>query len=227
MFWIIPIVASLAQTARNAFAREITNKVSPWFNSWVRFAGALPWCALALWVYSGSLVPSSWDSWYFLYCLGGGCLQLIGNTTLVAAFRHSSFAQSIALHKLDILMAALIGMVFYGEAPSLQGWIGVFLCSAGVLLLSAMLFRRFKSTVLTVSKYRGAVLSIGFTSFIASSFWFWSYTIMLVSYSRAIGLAELVLSMILSVVVFREQRVVKQIPAVVIIGIGILVIVIQ
>ncbi|MEE8585605.1 MAG: DMT family transporter [Acidobacteriota bacterium] len=136
MWILIAICAASFQTVRNTLARSIVGQVSPALNSWARFAFNLPFSAFLLLLVSlwhGSLkTPAGFYAW----CFGTAAAQLVGNVALVSAFRRSSFAESIVLHKLEVVFAALIGALFFAEAPSPQGWAGVLVCGAGVLLIN-------------------------------------------------------------------------------------------
>src|SRR5215468_1807215 len=78
--------------------------------------------------------PISAKSWLFLLLsgLGTGASWLcyfralkLGPATLVAP-----------IDKLSVVLVALFGVVFLGERPSLQGWIGIALISAGAVLIA-------------------------------------------------------------------------------------------
>ena len=77
--------------------------------------------------------PVSAKSWLFLLLsgLGTGASWLcyfralkLGPATLVAP-----------IDKLSVVLVALFGVVFLGERPSLNGWLGIALISAGAILI--------------------------------------------------------------------------------------------
>jgi len=77
--------------------------------------------------------PISAKSWLFLLLsgLGTGASWLcyfralkLGPATLVAP-----------IDKLSVVLVALFGVVFLGERPSLNGWLGIALISAGAILI--------------------------------------------------------------------------------------------
>src|SRR6201993_3824233 len=82
----------------------------------------------------GQTGPISTKTWIFLGVSGRGpgaswrcyfrALKL-GPATLVAP-----------IDKLSVVLVALFGVVFLGERPSLQGWIGIALISAGAVLIA-------------------------------------------------------------------------------------------
>ena len=78
--------------------------------------------------------PVSTRSWVFLLLsgLGTGASWLcyfralkLGPATLVAP-----------IDKLSVVLVALFGVVFLGERPSLNGWLGIVLIAAGAVLIA-------------------------------------------------------------------------------------------
>jgi len=78
--------------------------------------------------------PISAKSWLFLLLsgLGTGASWLcyfralkLGPATLVAP-----------IDKLSVVLVALFGVVFLGERPSLQGWLGIALIATGAVLIA-------------------------------------------------------------------------------------------
>jgi transporter family protein len=78
--------------------------------------------------------PISAKTWLFLLLsgLGTGASWLcyfralkLGPATLVAP-----------IDKLSVVLVALFGVIFLGERPSLQGWLGIALIAAGAVLIA-------------------------------------------------------------------------------------------
>lgn len=287
--------AATCQVVRNALARQLSVRVSTALTSWARFALNLP--------FSGTLVLTliflrgaptlSWA--FFAWCAATAATQLLANLALVEAFRSSSFSQSIALHKLEVVLGALIGITLFAEFPSLAGWIGVVVSTIGVFLINpgrsgehwrnrlhldrgallallcAFLLAfagfvlkeavlefarvnprvgagRFEAAAHTmfhttwievvvlsavialrgVREFRDALrearlmVGVGFASFCGSLCWFWAYSLALVAYVRAVGQIEAVLSILVSLYVFREAETRRQIPGIAVVTIGII-----
>ncbi len=135
--WVpIALAATGFQTTRNALARSLAGRVSPLLNSWARFAFNLPFAALLM---AGLVLAAGWPQLppaFFGFCLGTAGTQLLGNVALIAAFDRAPFAQSIVLHKLEVVFTAIVGVLFFAEFPSAFGWAGILACGAGVLLLN-------------------------------------------------------------------------------------------
>ena len=300
MWFVVTLGAATAQTLRNALARGLTVEVSPWLNSWARFSFNLPYAALLAsclgLAFGWPTLTAAFLGWCFLTAL----TQLLANVALITAFRRASFAESIILHKLEVVFAALLGVSFFREYPSATGWTGIVLCGAGValinlgrrsglsgwrralhmdagallsifsgllLVLTSFYLKRaaselvsansslqvgsFQASVHTlvhtvwmevamltlyirvrlpgefakVTRHLRHMILIGTSGFAASLCWFWAYTLTLVAYVKAVGQFEAVLSVLLSVLVFRERDVRRQLPGMLLISLGILLVV--
>ncbi len=127
--------AGLFQSARNGLARSLSSVISPALNSWCRFAFNLPFSTALVAVLLATHGMLQVSPLYFMLCLGTAVTQLLGNVALIAAFRHTSFAQAIVLHKLEIVFTAIIGALIFSELPTPFGWIGVLLSAAGVVFI--------------------------------------------------------------------------------------------
>ncbi len=169
MWFVLALSAGLLQSGRNAFARSLSGVISPPLNSWARFAFNLPlsFSLVALLVLLHGAPHTS--SRYFVLCFATGLTQLLGNVALIAAFRHTTFAQAIVLHKLEILFTAVLGALVFSENPSALGWLGILLSAAGVIAMHAvrdpgrtMLLRFNRGSALAI----GAGLFLAFTSFL-------------------------------------------------------------
>jgi drug/metabolite transporter (DMT)-like permease len=234
-------------------------------------------------------------SWVFFgWCAATAATQLLANLALIEAFRSSSFSQSIALHKLEVVIGALLGITLFAESPSALGWLGVLVSTVGVFLINpggagerwrnrlpldrgallallcalllafagfvlkeavAELVRlnprvgaaRFEAAAHTVFhttwievvalstviglrnpgefrevlRERKLMVGVGFASFCGSLCWFWAYSLAFVAYVRAVGQIEAVLSVLISLYVFREAETLRQIPGVAVVTVGI------
>ena len=114
----------------------MAGKISPVLNSWSRFAFNLPFSASLVLVVAWLCGSARLSSTFFAYCFATAATQLLGNVALVAAFNHSNFAQSIVLHKLEVVMTAILGAWLFHEVPSASGWLGVLICTVGVLAIN-------------------------------------------------------------------------------------------
>lgn len=137
MTWVfLSLAAAAFQTVRNALARSLAGRASPVLISWSRFAFNLPFSTLlVLGLIAVHGVPV-YTAAYLFFCFATAITQLLGNVALIAAFERGNFAQAIVLHKLEVVLTAAFGMLFFAEVPSLYGWAGVIVCTMGMLLMN-------------------------------------------------------------------------------------------
>lgn len=160
--WVwLALTAGTVQAARNALSRSLAGKVSPTLNSWARFAFNLPF-ALPLLLFLLATRPAlALSPEFFAYCFGTALAQLLGSVALVAAFERANFAESIVLHKLEVVFAALVGFAWFGEYPSASGWAGVATCAAGILLINLGRDRGPRGWLRMFHLDTGALLALG------------------------------------------------------------------
>jgi len=138
--WQVWAVLSAIFAALTAiFAKVGVEDINPDLATFIRTVIVLISFALILFA-TGQFAnpgPISVKSWVFLALsgLGTGASWLcyfralkLGPATLVAP-----------IDKLSVVLVALFGVVFLGERPSLNGWLGIVLIAAGAVLIA---FRR-------------------------------------------------------------------------------------
>ena len=135
--WVaIAIAAALAQTLRNSVAQTISGGITATLNSWARFTFCLPFAAIA------AVSVSQRTGWpelppvFFALCLATALTQLLGNVALITAFRSGGFGESIVFHKLEVLLTAIAGAIWFSEWPSASGTAGIVVCAAGVVAIN-------------------------------------------------------------------------------------------
>ena len=133
-FWAVLSAVFAALTA--IFAKVGVEDINPDLATFIRTVIVLISLALILFA-TGKFTdpgPISQKSWIFLLLsgLGTGASWLcyfralkLGPATLVAP-----------IDKLSVVLVALFGVVFLGERPSLQGWLGIALIAAGAVLIA-------------------------------------------------------------------------------------------
>jgi uncharacterized membrane protein len=137
MLWVgLTLAAATLQATRNALSRQLVGSVSPALAAWSRFAFNLPFSALlALGLALAHGAPRL-SAAFFGWAAAGAVAQLLANLALVAAFQVASFSQSVALHKLEVVFGAAVGLALFGEVPSALGWLGILLSTSGVFLMN-------------------------------------------------------------------------------------------
>ncbi|MBO9558580.1 MAG: DMT family transporter [Caulobacter sp.] len=139
MIWIpITIAASFAQVARNAAQRSVMGNTGPWGATLVRFLFGLPFAAVFVAVAFAltrgeqpHATPAFWAA-----ALLGGASQIAATAALLVAMRRAGFAVATAVQQSSIPLAALLGLLVYGETLSAVGWTGVALTSVALLVVT-------------------------------------------------------------------------------------------
>lgn len=139
MIWIpITIAASFAQVARNAAQRSVMGDTGPWGATLVRFLFGLPFTAAFVGVavaFTRGEQPHATPAFWAAALLGGAS-QIAATAALLVAMRRAGFAVATAVQQSSIPLAALLGLLIYGEQLSTVGWTGVALASAALLVVT-------------------------------------------------------------------------------------------
>jgi uncharacterized membrane protein len=137
--WIpITVFAALAQTLRNATQRKLVGELGTLGATLVRFLYGAPFAALWLavvWVFTAASVPGVTRA-FFAWVTLGAASQIVATAALLRAMQARSFALGVAYSKTEILLVALFGLVFLGDALSALTMLAVLLGTLGVLLLA-------------------------------------------------------------------------------------------
>lgn len=136
MWHAFALAAGCLQTLRNAGAQRLSAHVPAAVNSWARFAFNLPWALACVDLLSLRFPAPALPPAFLPTCaVAGGC-QLLANVALVSAFRHTTFARTVMLNRLDVVIAALVGVLAFGELPSARGWLGLLVCLLGSVAIN-------------------------------------------------------------------------------------------
>ena len=136
MWVLLALGAGLLQSARNGLARSLVGSISPVLNSWARFSFNLPLSTTLVSILVLARGAPLTSPRFYALSFATGLAQLLGSVALIAAFRHQNFAQSIVLHKLEVLFTAVIGAVVFSEAPTGLAWVGILVSVAGVVAMT-------------------------------------------------------------------------------------------
>jgi drug/metabolite transporter (DMT)-like permease len=286
--WVaLSLSAGALQTARNAASKRLGDRVAPDLNSWARFAFALPFATVAAITLSGIDRLPTLPTAFLATSLVAAVSQLLANVALVAAFRRTSFAEAIVLHKLEVVFTAMAGALWFSEAPTAVGWAGIAACAVGtamlniqrdprapalsrllrldagaalaltaaallvvasfsvkravvllgaanpelsatalavpahtllhvtwmeVALLTVAILMRQPGAFRQVAPNAGGMLLVGVAAFASSLCWYGAFAHGFVAYVRALGQVEMVLSLVLGIALFREQKTWRQLP---------------
>ncbi|MDP1874473.1 DMT family transporter [Phenylobacterium sp.] len=139
MLWIaLTIAAAPLQVARNALQRGLMTEAGPWGATLVRFLFGLPF-ALAIFAVVAVLTPQAEPTLtarFWITVSAGALGQVLATAALLGAMRRSGFAVATFMQQASLPLAALMGLVLFGDQLGAQAWAGVALTTAGLAALS-------------------------------------------------------------------------------------------
>jgi drug/metabolite transporter (DMT)-like permease len=196
--WIgVTLIASVAQTARNAMQRSLTETLGTVGASQVRFLYGFPFALLFLLMVvlvGGEQVPAPTGR-YLLFVLAGAVTQILATVLMLAAMRERSFAVTTAYIKTEPVQVAIFGVVVLGDHLGWATALAVLVATTGVVLMAikpgggkltaagvrpaAMGIVAGAFFALSAIGFRGAILSLPEGSFVlrATSTLAWSLAI--------------------------------------------------
>ena len=137
--WIpITVLAALFQCVRTAMQQKLRALLNINGANFVRyFYGApLSLAALAFLVWGAGYQVPELTPRFLLFVTLGGVAQIVATGLLIAAFNLRNFAVGTVYSKTEIIQLAIFQLVILGEHLSWAAWIGVWICLAGVAVLS-------------------------------------------------------------------------------------------
>jgi uncharacterized membrane protein len=137
--WIpITVFAALAQTLRNAAQRRLVGELGTLGATLVRFVYGVPFAALWLVFVCGvtGLALPAVTRAFFGWVTLGAASQIVATAALLRAMQARNFTLGAAYSKTEILLVALFGLLFLGDALGLAAMLAVLLGTLGVLLLA-------------------------------------------------------------------------------------------
>lgn len=152
--WILAtLVASAAQTARNAAQRGLTAEVGTMGATAVRFLFGLPFAAafLLLWSLTGP-VPLP-DARVLAWAAMGSAAQIAATALMLVTMKSRGFGVTTALLKTEPVTLAIIGALLLAEPLGPARLAAIATATAGVLLMSGASWRD--------GGWRAAALGIG------------------------------------------------------------------
>ncbi len=184
--WVVfTLLAAAGQTVRNAMQRELTATLGTVGATHVRFLFGFPFAIVFL---AGVMCVSSHalpqpGAIFWPWVLLGAFAQILATALMLAAMNERSFVVTIAYIKTEAVQAAVFGLIFLGDAVTLPMVIAIVVATTGVVLMS---FRRgapvaggLRPTLLglaagamfalSATGYRGAILSLGHSSFVLAA----------------------------------------------------------
>jgi len=135
---LFTIIASGAQTLRNALQRELTTTLGTVGATHVRFLYGLPfgWLFLSMVLaVSGARFPAL-NGDMLLWTFIGAVTQIIATALLLSAMREKSFVVITALSKTEPVHVALFGLAVLGDPVSTGLAVAIALATIGVVTMS-------------------------------------------------------------------------------------------
>jgi len=177
MLWaVFTLIASAAQTARNAMQRELTATLGTVGATHVRFLFGFPFALVFLAgvaLTTGRALPQpALDFWPWIVC--GALTQIIATALMLAAMNERSFVVAYAYIKTEPVQVALFGLIVLGDKLTWLAAIAIVVGTAGVVVMSlkpgAGRLATLRSTLIGIGAgstfalsaiaYRGAILSL-------------------------------------------------------------------
>ncbi|MDK2597683.1 DMT family transporter [Pseudoalteromonas obscura] len=143
-WFLFTCLAAFSQAWRNALQSRLSKQASVNAVTLARFIFATPLAGLYLYfLYYFDPAPTpQFSHTLLIYILGASIMQIIATALMVVLFKQKNFATGAGLAKSEALMAAILGMLFFGSALTFLGWIGVLIGGIAVFLLSGFSFKQ-------------------------------------------------------------------------------------
>lgn len=139
MVWLLcTVLASAFQVARNGAQRRIMGDAGPWGATLVRFLFGLPFSVMLALV-GRSLIPNAAPHMsvaFWTEAAVGALSQVFATASLLIAMRRAGFAVGTALQQSSLPLAAIIGLIVFGDRLHLLAWSGVAVTTAGLIALT-------------------------------------------------------------------------------------------
>jgi drug/metabolite transporter (DMT)-like permease len=138
MLWIpFTLAAAFTQALRNAQQKQLSTEVNAIGVTLARFIWALPLAGFYLFLlYALQPAEQPHFSGRFLFDVGAAALaQILATVLMVLLFQRRSYAAGVGLAKSEALLAAILGVAFFGAALGLVGWCGIALGALAVWLM--------------------------------------------------------------------------------------------
>ncbi len=180
---VFTLVASAAQTVRNATQRGLTATLGTVGATHVRFLFGFPFALVFLIVVAiatGAALPRPPMVFWPWVVLGAGA-QIAATALMLAAMNDRSFVVVYAYIKTEAVQAALFGLIFLGDTVTPAAGAAILIATTGVVIMAlkpgtamdvgATLLGLAAGAMFALSAvgYRGAILSLALPSYIMAA----------------------------------------------------------
>jgi drug/metabolite transporter (DMT)-like permease len=161
--WIpVTIGAALAQSVRNAAQRHLTPILGTLGATLVRFLYGLPFAILWLGAVMavGRFALPAWNAAFGWWVLVSALAQIGATALLLQVMAERNFALGIAYSKTDVILVAVFGLVFLGDALTPATSLAIAFSTVGVMLLAPVDRKRPVRNLLAGWTTRSALLGL-------------------------------------------------------------------
>lgn len=138
--WIwFTLLAATAQAGRNAFQKQLSVNVPVLGVTLARFFYAVPLASIYLYLLyqrDPSLEMPNFPPLFYVYIAGAAIAQILATSLMVALFRLKNYAIGVGLAKSEAVIAAILGVLFFGVEISMLGWLGVVIGGVAIFLMT-------------------------------------------------------------------------------------------
>jgi drug/metabolite transporter (DMT)-like permease len=139
LLWIpVTLIAAIAQTARNATQRSLTESIGTVGATQVRFLYGLPFAILFLLLVCTILgaTPPDLTGRALLFAFAGALFQILATALMLTAMKAKSFSVTTAYIKTEPVLTAIVGMALLADALTPMKAAAILIATAGVLVMS-------------------------------------------------------------------------------------------
>ncbi|WP_394131423.1 multidrug transporter [Shewanella maritima] len=139
--WIaFTFLAAFMQAWRNAFQSKLSRDVNVAGVTLARFivAGPIAACYLGVLYQLNTVPPIAFNQSFYLYVIQASVMQIIATALMVKLFTLKNYAIGAGLAKSEAIVAAVLGLLFFGTLLSPLAWVGVIIGALAVLVLSGV-----------------------------------------------------------------------------------------
>lgn len=131
-------MAAIMQSVRTAGQKYLSDDVTPFAATMVRYLFGLPFAVLWLvaLAYGRHFVLPPLNQDFLGYGLLAGILQIVATVLLVRLFTLRHFAVGTTYARTEIMQTAILGFLFFGQAILPLGWVAIATCMAGVIVIN-------------------------------------------------------------------------------------------
>lgn len=138
--WIwFTLLAATAQAGRNAFQKQLSINVPVLGVTLARFFYAVPLASLYLYFLyqrDPSLELPHFSLLFYVYITGAALAQILATSLMVELFHLKNYAVGVGLAKSEAIIAAILGVLFFGVEISMLGWLGVVIGGIAIFLMT-------------------------------------------------------------------------------------------